>query len=55
MRALIGRGLRHILLESPRARWLLYWSTNFQNGHRAIFYVSGEKKKENAFALIITW
>ena len=27
----------------------------FQNGESAIFYVSGEKKKENVFALIITW
>jgi len=28
--------------------------SNFQNGHCIIFDASGEKKKENSFALIIT-
>ena len=28
---------------------------NFQNGHCAIFDVSGERKKGNAFAVIFTW
>ena len=43
------------VILSPRVMWLWYWSTNFQNGRRAIFDVSNEQKKENAFALIITW
>ena len=46
--------MSYLGIITPREVIIIPKHYNFQNGHRAILDVSGEKKKENAIALIIT-
>ena len=44
----------NVLRECQPREVIIILKYQFSIGHRAIFDVSGEKKKQNAFALIIT-